>query len=101
MGVEHLGRLSLVNLDARAHEELTTFRDLCVRKCVSLEATWETILKHCVEMNPHARIREVSFAHAAHQMGFEGDTSIVFAACDLEKEHTICMQDMTFLGIGN
>eukprot|EP00929_Paragymnodinium_shiwhaense_P031570 TRINITY_DN17650_c1_g6_i2.p1 TRINITY_DN17650_c1_g6~~TRINITY_DN17650_c1_g6_i2.p1 ORF type:complete len:177 (-),score=26.72 TRINITY_DN17650_c1_g6_i2:310-840(-) len=98
--VEHLGRVSLAHLDMRAHLELTAFREFCAQKFGSLEATWKTIIKYCVESNMNARIREVSFVHAATQMGFQGDVGLVFTACDVEREHMVCMQNLEFLRIG-
>jgi len=97
--VEFLGFVGLGLLEPNIYQELQSFRKLCRAKLGSTEETWRAILKHCLESNYNAKIREVQFAHGARQIGFEGDAIALFAACDLESDHQIGLDEIRFLQI--
>jgi len=99
--VDHLGHVTLLQLDPEVHTEVNKFRAYCDKEFGTTEDTWRALLHECLESDFDAWLRKVEFLQAVRTIGYPGDAEVVFEACDIDMEFRISAAELRFLRIGD
>lgn len=94
--VKALGTLTFDQLLPEIHHDLLVFCCFFEAQFPTLESFWKEMLGVC-NKGPEGHLRLTEFVAGTKALGFAGNAELVFEACDLNDNHLLALNDMTFL----